>query len=97
MKVGVVDERLAKCLVHMDDPDIIIDLRKMNGKPSSTKFDVLWSELSMYLEEAGLAVQERRHGESMYMPFAISVSHLRDLIAQRLKEKFPEKEPSYLG
>lgn len=69
-----------------------MDLRKLNGKPCSTKFDAFWLELSVYLEEVGLAVPERRHGEAMYMPFAISVSHLRDLILHRLKEKFPETE-----
>ena len=28
-----IDERVAKCLLDMDDPDIITDMRKMNGKP----------------------------------------------------------------
>lgn len=59
----------------MDDPDIIIDMRKMNGKPSSSEFNGFWLELCSYLEEVGPDVQERRHGETMYMPAATSVSH----------------------
>ena len=65
----------------MDDPDIIIDMRKMNGKPGSTEFDAFWFELTNYLEEVGPAVQERHHSETKYMPVAISVSHLREVIS----------------
>ena len=83
---------LANYLLDMDDPDIILDLRKLNGKPSSSKFDVFWLELHNYLEEIGPAVQERRHGEAMYMPVAISVNHLREIISGKLKEKFPQED-----
>ena len=91
-KESDVDERLAHFLLNMDDPSIILDLRQLNGKPYSTKFDVFWSELAAYLDEAGVAMHERRHGEAMYIPFAISVSHLRDIIEGHLKEKFPNTE-----
>ena len=37
-------------------------------------------------------MHERRHGEAMYMPFALSVKHLRDIIVGHLKEKFPNTE-----
>ena len=30
---GLVDERLGRCMLSMDDPEIIPDLRKLNGKP----------------------------------------------------------------
>jgi hypothetical protein len=78
-----VDGRLAKFLLDMNDPDIVLDLRKLNGKPSLSKFDAFWLELHSYLEEIGLAVQERRHGDSMYMPVAMSVNHLREIISQK--------------
>ena len=89
-----IDERLAKHLLDLDDPDIILDMRKLNGKPGSSEFDAFWQELSTYLKEVGPAVQERRHGQTMYMPVAISVNHLREviLILSRLKEKFPQEE-----
>lgn len=89
-----VDDRLAKYLLDMDDPDIVLDLRRLNGKPSSSKFDVFWLELQNYLDEIGPAVQERRHGEAMYMPVAISVNHLREIVSAKLKEKFPTEEVS---
>ena len=82
-----IDDRVAKCLLDVDDPDIIIDMRKMNGKPGSSEFNAFWLELNSYIEEVGPAVQERRHGETMYMPVAISVNHLREVISSRLREK----------
>ena len=91
---GEVDDRLAKYLLDMDDPDIVLDLRKLNGKHSSSKFDDFWLELHNYIEELGPAIQERRHGDAMYMPVAISVSHLREIISGRLQKKFPQKEVS---
>jgi hypothetical protein len=87
-----VNDRIANVLLDMDDPDIVLDLRKLNGKPSSSKFDAFWLELHIYLEEIGPAVQEGRHGEAMYMPVAISVNHLREIISGKLKEKFPQEE-----
>ena len=89
---AAIDEWIAMCLLDMDDPDIVVDMRKLNGKPGSSKFDTFWLELSTYLEEVDPAVQERRHGETMYMPVAISVSHLREVISSRLAEKFPEDQ-----
>ena len=76
--------------LHMDDPDIIIDMRKMNGRPGSSEFNAFWLELNSYLEEVGPAVQERRHGETMYMPVAIPVNYLREVISSRLREKSVE-------
>ena len=37
-----VDERVAKAVVQLDDPEIIMDLRKLNGNPNSTTFDPFW-------------------------------------------------------
>ncbi len=87
-----VDDRLATYLIKMDEPDVILDLRKLNGKPGSSTFDRFWLELRDYLEEIGPAVQERRHGEAMYMPVAISIRNLQETISEKLREKFPEEE-----
>ena len=34
-----VDERVAKAILEMDDPDIILDLRQTNGHVESSRFD----------------------------------------------------------
>ena len=39
---ATVDERVALALLNADDTDIILDLRKLNGKPNSTTFDAFW-------------------------------------------------------
>ena len=84
-----VDERVAKAVVNLDDPEIVLDLRSTNGKPNSTHFDQFWAELQAYLDEVNLAVDDRRHGDTLHLPFAISVRHLQELISDRLHEKYP--------
>ena len=37
---AAVDDRLAKYLLNLDDPDIVLDMRKLNGRPFSSKFDM---------------------------------------------------------
>ena len=84
---------MAEAVLATDDPEIILDLRKLNGNPRSTKFDEFWSELASY-EETTLAVDERRHTDVLHMPLAISIRHIHDLISERLEKKFPgEKKP----
>ena len=87
-----VDERVTKALLAIGDPDILLDLQKLNGNPKETHFDDLWTELSLFLEEVTPAVDERRHGEVLHMPIAISVRHLRETISERLSQKFPNEE-----
>ncbi len=82
-----VDDRVAAALLDLDDPQIIIDLRELNGNPKSMTFDIFWEELSQYLEETTVAVDERWHSDVMHMPLAISVRHLRDIIVERLQDK----------
>ena len=91
-----IDERITKLAeeaFELDEPDILLDLRKMNGKPNATTFEQFWVELSCYLEEITPAVDDRRHGTSLHMPIAISVSDLRDIISERLHKKFPDEVP----
>ena len=90
---AAVDERVAQALLEVDDPDIIIDLRRFNGKVNTCQFDPFWGELQAFLDEEVLAVDERRHGDVLHMPFATSLRHLRELIQARLKAKFPNQCP----
>ena len=82
-----VDECVAKAIVNLDDPEIILDLRSTNGKPNSTRFDQFWAELKAYLDEINLAVDDRRHRDTLHLPFAISVCYLQELITDRLCSK----------
>lgn len=86
---AAVDERVAQALLELDDPDIIMDLRRFNGKAKNCQFDPFWDELQAFLDEVVLAVDERRHGDVLHMPFATSLRHLRDLVHDRLKINFP--------
>ena len=79
-----VDERVTRALLDVSDPDIVLDLRRSNGKPNNTIFDSFWSELQTYLDEINPAVDERRHGKTLHMPFAISLCHLQEIITERL-------------
>ncbi|SMN01555.1 hypothetical protein SPONL_2127 [uncultured Candidatus Thioglobus sp.] len=95
LKIGAeqaVNERIAQALVHLDDPDILLDLRKLNGKVKNTAFDHFWEELQLYLDELNPAVDERRHSAVLHMPIAISIRHLREIISDRLSSKFPGEE-----
>ena len=40
-----IDKRVAEFLVTSDDPSILLDMRVLNGKPGSTKFDTFWDEV----------------------------------------------------
>ena len=42
-----VDERVARALLDLDDPEILLDLRRCNGKPNTTLFDVFGKSFSL--------------------------------------------------
>ena len=86
----IVDERVTRALLDINDPDLVLDLGRSNGKPN---FDTFWCELQSYLDEINPAVDERRHGDTLHMPFAISVRHLQEIIFERLQQKFPNSMP----
>ena len=89
-----VDARVARAILEVTDPEIILDLHKSNGKVNVSHFDRFWEELQ---SEISLAVDERRHGDVLHMPFATSLRHLRELISDRLKEKYPDNCPLVPG
>ncbi|XP_053379602.1 uncharacterized protein LOC128548528 isoform X2 [Mercenaria mercenaria] len=78
-----IDLRFCECLLESEDTELIFDLRKHNGRPLTEEFDSFWSELHKYLEEKTV-VHERRHSDINYMPFAMSVENLREIIQDRL-------------
>ena len=53
---------------------------------------MFWEELSKFLEEINPAVDDRRHGETLHMPIAVSIRHLREVIIERLMQRFPGQE-----
>jgi len=83
----VVNERIASALINLDDPNIMLDLRQLNGRVCSNKVDAFWSELQVYLDEFNLAVDERHHSDVLHMPIAISIRHLQEIISDRLTAK----------
>ena len=76
-----VDERVARAVVNLDDPEIVLDLRRMNDNVQNSLFDTLWRELQAYLDKISLAVDERRYGETLHVSFATSLRHLEDVIS----------------
>lgn len=68
-----VDEQVFKCLLDADDPDLLYDLRKNNGNPKCEELEPFWKEVERFLDEKAV-VHERRHGDHMYMPFALSLN-----------------------
>ena len=89
---NTVDDRVAEALLNLDDPHFIYDLRQLNGKPGSSKFDVFWEELGSYIEELVPAVDDRRYSETPHMPVAISLRHLLTLVKSRLQQKYLNDE-----
>ena len=87
-----VDRRVATIaeeIFELDEPEIFLDMRRMK-KPKSTMFDKFWEELDLYLLEINPACDDRRHGNILHMPIAISVRNLCDIIEERLKSKYSE-------
>lgn len=81
-----IDERLVEFLLNAEDTGLVYDMRANNGRAKNADFDAFWEELSMYLDEQ-CSVHERRVADSaLYLPFAISVQDLINLIKARLPE-----------
>ena len=48
LKQADLDSRFAEFLLSADNTDLILDLRTLNGKPGSTKFDAFWTESKFF-------------------------------------------------
>ncbi|PKB95198.1 hypothetical protein RhiirA5_475802, partial [Rhizophagus irregularis] len=87
-----IEERL-RLILTLADPNIIFDLRTNNGF-KGTKFNEFWNETDAYFNEQNLlAVDERRHGTILYMPLALSVRDLREIVTERLKIIYSDPLP----
>ncbi|WAQ99742.1 hypothetical protein MAR_024115 [Mya arenaria] len=90
-----VDNRFLKFLSTCDDEELVVDLRKHNGRLADPKFDPFWAELEKYLEEHTV-VDDRRATSTSYMPLAISVDDLRSKILERLPVNTPAPSASWI-
>ncbi|XP_065929132.1 uncharacterized protein [Magallana gigas] len=90
-----IDLRTSKILLELDDTELIFDLRKNNGKTCDPRLEPFWSELGKFLDEKSV-VHERRHTDTQYMPFAMSVEDLRNQIIKRLPEGTPAPSTSWI-
>ena len=79
-----VNQRVTEISLGSDDPQLLLDFRKLNGKEIDTKFDVFYDELGKYFDEQLMQVHERRHSQELYMPLAILVEDLRSEIIKRI-------------
>ena len=61
-----MEERIAQAIM------VLLDLRKNNGKVGSL-YEDFWQELQNFLDEIVTPVNEHRHGNTMYLPIAISI------------------------
>lgn len=77
-----VDLRVIEYFLGGDDPELVVDLRKNNGKTADPKYDTFWAKLQSILDEK-CVVNERRTDEIAYLPDWISVRDLReDVLSQ---------------
>uniref|UniRef100_U9U599 Uncharacterized protein n=1 Tax=Rhizophagus irregularis (strain DAOM 181602 / DAOM 197198 / MUCL 43194) TaxID=747089 RepID=U9U599_RHIID len=87
-----IEERL-QLILTLADPNIIFDLQTNNGF-KGMKFNEFWNETDTYFNEQNLlAVDERRHGTILYMPLALSVHDLREIVTERLKIIYSDPLP----
>ena len=84
-----IDERVTSILHDSDDPSLLLDYRSLNGKDTDSKFGIFFEEMGHYFDEQLLQVNERRHGEELNLPMAISIEELRDQISERVPEGTP--------
>lgn len=90
-----VDARVCEFLLTADETGLFYDLRKLNGRPKDEKLNPFWDELQKYLDDISV-VHERRHESVTYMPLAISIQNLIDIISNRLPPGSPCPSPSWL-
>ncbi|XP_055999413.1 uncharacterized protein LOC130048586 [Ostrea edulis] len=92
---AAVDERFLKFILSSDDEDLIVDLRKNNGRPCDPKLQPFWDELAKLLEEVS-TVDDRRQHSTSYLPFAISIDDLREQVKARLPPGDPTPSNSWI-
>jgi hypothetical protein len=58
--IGAKALEAARFALNCQDPDIIVDMRKLNARVSNDLFDPFWAKMAMVVEGR---VNGRRHGE----------------------------------
>lgn len=84
-----INERVTEILLGSDDPELLLDYRKLNGKEIDRKFQLFFEEVGKYFDEQLLQVHERRHGKELYMPLAISIEDLKSEVIKRIPPDTP--------
>lgn len=80
-----IDKRFNYAVLS-EDPGILVDLRHASLEGKKDSFWPFFEECERYLQEdIGVAVQEQRHGEMLYLTKAVSIKDLHS----RVKEKMP--------
>ena len=75
--------QVAEFISQTEKLQLLLDLRKLNGNPKSTKYDEFWEEINILFNEYQTAVQERRHDNIAYLPFTISIRELIERVQKR--------------
>ena len=78
----------ARDALNCPDCDVIVDMRRLNARPKSDAFDKFWAKMGEVVEGR---VNDRRHGDKMYMPVATYIPNLIKLADNAL-----EREPLVL-
>ena len=77
-------EKLLEWILNSDDSDFLLDYHSGSGRLKEGAFEHFWDEVEKSLNEQELAVHERRHGETMFLPVAVSMTSLHKAICDRL-------------
>jgi len=57
--------------LNFHDIDNIVDMRRLNARPKGNAFDPFWAKMAEFVEGR---MNDRRHGDTLYMPVATSIS-----------------------
>ena len=79
-----IDKRFAHAMLS-EDPDIIVNLRHLLPDKKKDSFRDFFTETERYLsEDIVVAVQERRHGQQLYLAKAVSLKDLHQRVSERV-------------
>ena len=68
-----------------EDPSIVVDLRYFPPSKKQDSFREFFAETERYLsEEIGVAVQERRNGQQLYLAKAVSLKDVHQMVTERV-------------
>ena len=80
-------DQIFKYAVLSKDPGILVDLRHASPEHKKDSFRPFFQECEKYLsEDVGVAVQEHRHGEMLYLAKAVSIRDLHTCVKERMPE-----------